>query len=55
MFSVSPTLSEYIANVKMSDPLVGPHVLYNGTIGEKSVKDVTEVGGILTVEDLPNY
>ncbi|KAG4194728.1 hypothetical protein ERO13_A06G069200v2 [Gossypium hirsutum] len=33
----------------------GPGVLYNGTIGEKLVKDVTQVGGILTMEDLRNY
>lgn len=33
----------------------GPQAFYNGTIGEKLVKDVTEVGGILTVEDLQNY
>ncbi|MBA0838891.1 hypothetical protein Goarm_004675 [Gossypium armourianum] len=33
----------------------GPGVLYNGTIGEKLVKDVRQVGGILTMEDLRNY
>ncbi|MBA0722706.1 hypothetical protein Golax_003359 [Gossypium laxum] len=33
----------------------GPWVLYNGTIGEKLVKDVRQVGGILTMEDLRNY
>lgn len=33
----------------------GPQAFYNGTIGEKLVKDVAEVGGILTVEDLRNY
>lgn len=33
----------------------GPGVLYNGTIGEKLVKDVRHVGGILTLEDLRNY
>jgi gamma-glutamyltranspeptidase len=33
----------------------GPQAFYNGTIGEKLVKDVIEVGGILTMEDLRNY
>lgn len=33
----------------------GPQAFYNGTIGEKLVKDVREVGGILTMEDLHNY
>ncbi|KAL4296894.1 hypothetical protein GQ457_12G022640 [Hibiscus cannabinus] len=33
----------------------GPGALYNGTIGEKLVKDVRHVGGILTMEDLRNY
>lgn len=33
----------------------GPQVFYNGTIGEKLVKDVREAGGILTMEDLHNY
>ncbi|MCI81607.1 gamma-glutamyltranspeptidase 3-like, partial [Trifolium medium] len=33
----------------------GPQAFYNGTIGEKLVKDVTEDGGILTMEDLRNY
>ncbi|KAK7311332.1 hypothetical protein RJT34_09397 [Clitoria ternatea] len=33
----------------------GPQALYNGTIGEKLVKDVREAGGILTMEDLRNY
>ncbi|CAK8536298.1 unnamed protein product [Lathyrus sativus] len=30
----------------------GIQTFYNGTIGEKLVKDVREVGGILTMEDL---
>ncbi|XP_028806490.1 glutathione hydrolase 3-like [Neltuma alba] len=33
----------------------GPQAFYNGTIGEKLVKDVREAGGILTMEDLHNY
>ncbi|CAK7337372.1 unnamed protein product [Dovyalis caffra] len=33
----------------------GPQALYNGTVGEKLVKDVREAGGILTLEDLKNY
>ncbi|XP_061371261.1 glutathione hydrolase 3-like isoform X2 [Gastrolobium bilobum] len=33
----------------------GPLAFYNGTIGEKLVKDVREAGGILTMEDLRNY
>lgn len=34
---------------------LGPQAYYNGTIGEKLVKDVREAGGILTMEDLRNY
>lgn len=34
---------------------LGPQAFYNGTIGEKLVKDVREVGGILTMDDLKNY
>ncbi|CAK8533900.1 unnamed protein product [Lathyrus sativus] len=33
----------------------GIQTFYNGTIGEKLVKDVRQVGGILTMEDLRNY
>uniref|UniRef100_A0A2P2JYS8 Glutathione hydrolase n=1 Tax=Rhizophora mucronata TaxID=61149 RepID=A0A2P2JYS8_RHIMU len=33
----------------------GPRVFYNGTIGEKLVKDIREAGGIITMEDLKNY
>ncbi|PNY10764.1 gamma-glutamyltranspeptidase 1-like protein [Trifolium pratense] len=33
----------------------GPQAFYNGTIGEKLLKDVIEDGGILTMEDLRNY
>ncbi|KAG2712982.1 hypothetical protein I3760_04G152500 [Carya illinoinensis] len=33
----------------------GPQAFYNGTVGEKFVKDVREAGGILTMEDLRNY
>lgn len=33
----------------------GPQAFYNGTVGEKLVKDVREAGGILTMEDLRNY
>ncbi|KAL2321356.1 hypothetical protein Fmac_030325 [Flemingia macrophylla] len=33
----------------------GPQALYNGTIGEKLVKDVRDAGGILTMEDLRSY
>ncbi|PON62490.1 Gamma-glutamyltranspeptidase [Parasponia andersonii] len=34
---------------------LGPKAFYNGSIGEKLVKDVREVGGILAMEDLRNY
>ncbi|PSS15547.1 Gamma-glutamyltranspeptidase [Actinidia chinensis var. chinensis] len=33
----------------------GPQAFYNGTIGEKLVKDVRDAGGILTMEDLRSY
>ncbi|GJY47260.1 gamma-glutamyltranspeptidase 1 [Tanacetum coccineum] len=33
----------------------GPEAFYNGTIGEKLIKDVRSAGGILTMEDLRNY
>lgn len=33
----------------------GPQAFYNGVIGEKLVKDVRAVGGILSMEDLRNY
>ncbi|XP_057967647.1 glutathione hydrolase 3 isoform X2 [Malania oleifera] len=33
----------------------GPQAFYNGTIGEKLVRDVRDAGGILTMEDLRNY
>lgn len=33
----------------------GPQAFYNGTVGEKFVKDVRDAGGILTMEDLKNY
>ncbi|KAK1551179.1 hypothetical protein Q3G72_031547 [Acer saccharum] len=47
-------------NVKLAQSLEavaeqGPQAFYNGTIGEKLVKDVREAGGILTMEDLRNY
>ncbi|KAH7512964.1 hypothetical protein FEM48_Zijuj12G0146200 [Ziziphus jujuba var. spinosa] len=34
---------------------LGPKAFYNGTVGEKFVKDVREAGGILTMGDLRNY
>lgn len=33
----------------------GPEAFYNGIIGEKLVKDVRAIGGILSMEDLRNY
>nr|GEW71471.1 gamma-glutamyltranspeptidase 3-like isoform X1 [Tanacetum cinerariifolium] len=33
----------------------GPEAFYNGTIGEKLIKDVRSAGGILTMEDLRKY
>ncbi|KAJ7973751.1 Gamma-glutamyltranspeptidase [Quillaja saponaria] len=33
----------------------GIQAFYNGSVGEKFVKDVIEAGGILTMEDLRNY
>lgn len=33
----------------------GPQVFYNGIVGEKLVKDVRAVGGILSMDDLKNY
>lgn len=47
-------------NVKLAQSLEaiaeqGPQAFYNGTIGEKLVKNVREAGGILTMEDLNNY
>ncbi|KAH7852876.1 hypothetical protein Vadar_030363 [Vaccinium darrowii] len=33
----------------------GLAAFYNGTIGENLVKDVTDAGGILTMEDMRNY
>lgn len=47
-------------NAKLAESLEavaedGPQAFYNGTVGEKLVKDVKEVGGILTMEDLRNY
>lgn len=51
---------EICSNVELGQTLEivaeeGIHAFYNGTIGEKLVKDVREVGGILTMEDLRNY
>lgn len=47
-------------NVELGNSLesiaeLGPQVFYNGSLGEKLVKDVRAAGGILTVEDLRNY
>lgn len=47
-------------NVKLAQSLEavadqGPQAFYNGTVGEKLVKDAREAGGILTMEDLRNY
>ncbi|WOL00695.1 hypothetical protein Cni_G09408 [Canna indica] len=33
----------------------GPQALYNGSIGEKFIKDITNAGGIATMEDLNHY
>ncbi|MCH95590.1 gamma-glutamyltranspeptidase 3-like, partial [Trifolium medium] len=51
---------EICSNVELGQSLEmlaeeGPQAFYNGTVGEKLVKDVIEVGGILTMEDLRNY
>ncbi|CAL5186384.1 unnamed protein product [Lathyrus oleraceus] len=51
---------EICSNVELGQTLEivaeeGIQAFYNGTIGEKLVKDVREVGGILTMEDLRNY
>ncbi|CAK8533898.1 unnamed protein product [Lathyrus sativus] len=51
---------EICSNVELGQTLEivakeGIQTFYNGTIGEKLVKDVREVGGILTMEDLRNY
>lgn len=33
----------------------GPEAFYNGTVGERLIRDVRKAGGILTMEDLRNY
>ncbi|XP_073008061.1 glutathione hydrolase 3-like [Typha latifolia] len=33
----------------------GPMAFYNGSIGEKFIKDVTSAGGVATMEDMRNY
>lgn len=33
----------------------GAQAFYNGTVGERLIKDVRKAGGILTMEDLRNY
>ena len=33
----------------------GPQVLYNGSIGEKFVEDMRNVGGVATMEDMRKY
>ncbi|KAL6560999.1 Gamma-glutamyltranspeptidase 3 [Orobanche hederae] len=47
-------------NVELGDSLYaiaeqGPQALYNGTVGERLIKDVRKAGGILSMEDLRNY
>ncbi|XP_057544555.1 glutathione hydrolase 3 isoform X2 [Amaranthus tricolor] len=47
-------------NLKLAESLEavaeqGPEVFYNGTVGERLVKDVKKAGGILTMDDLRNY
>lgn len=51
---------EMCSNVELGHTLEvvaeqGPQVFYDGTIGEKLIKDVREAGGILTTEDFRNY
>ncbi|XP_024922531.3 glutathione hydrolase 3 isoform X1 [Ziziphus jujuba] len=53
-------VGEICYNVELGHSLeevaeLGPKAFYNGTVGEKLVKDVKEAGGILTMEDLRNY
>lgn len=51
---------EYVKRGKLAETLEvvakeGADALYNGSLTEAFVSDITENGGIITVEDLNNY
>ncbi|XP_049941993.1 scoloptoxin SSD14-like isoform X1 [Schistocerca serialis cubense] len=46
-----PTLGETLIQIAEN----GIDIFYNGSLGEKFIKDVTDLGGIMTMDDLRNY